>query len=87
MSIDGMLPQVGVAGVLTYLLLKLVLDFLGQWRASKNDCVKQLQFEEFLKKFEEHHQDDKQLFRVFERLESAIERQTMVFEKVLRLKD
>lgn len=77
--------QVGVGGYLAYLILKLVLDFLGQRK--RVGCIDAEQWDAFIKKFDQHHFEDKQLLRVIESLESAIQVQTRVFEQILRHKN
>ena len=85
--IEQNMVELGVGGGLAYLLIKLVLDFLSEWRRSRSDCVQQDQWNKFLLKFEDHHTEDKQLLRVIESLESAINRQSAIFERLLRIRD
>lgn len=67
--------ELGVGGGLCYLLLKLILEFLTEWRKVSSKCVEQKQFEEY--------QNENR--RLFSTMEEAIRAQTAVFETLLRL--
>ena len=80
--IDPNIVEVGVSGGLAYLLTKLILDFLGAWRQSRNDCVRGEQFDKFLNKFDEHHLEDRQILRIMDGLETAIRSHTKAMDRL-----
>lgn len=83
---DPKVVEYGVGGGLCYLLLKLILDFLQTYLTSqkvkKVEGVEKKEWEKFLEVFDEHHAEDKQLFRTMDSLEKAIRDQTAAFIKI-----
>lgn len=68
--------QYGGGAGFSFLLIKVILEFLTSWRATTVNCVSNEQWTTFLEKFSEHHQEDKRLLDVVKTLEVSIQSQT-----------
>ena len=68
--------QYGGAAGFAYLLIKAVLEFLTNWRATNSDCVDNEQWAAFIEKFTESSNETKRLLEIIKTLESSIQSQT-----------